>query len=131
MEQFGSEAITRGIRIRVTTRYLPDRSDPTRGVRVFGYRVRIANFGDSAARLVGRHWIITDGWGNENEVRGPGVVGQQPRIEPGQEFEYTSFCPLPTPTGSMRGSYQMVDDDGSEFDAAIDTFHLAEPGPLN
>ncbi len=131
MERFGSEATTRGIRVRVFTTYLPEHSDPVRGQRVFGYRVQIANLGEQAATLLSRHWIITDAWGNVQHVTGPGVVGKQPRLEPGEEFEYSSFCPLPTPSGTMRGAYQMVADDGEHFDADIATFHLAEPGLVN
>jgi ApaG protein len=97
----------------------------------FAYRITITNVGDAPARLMSRHWIITDGSGRVEHVKGPGVVGEQPRLEPGAGFQYTSFCPLPTPVGTMEGSYQMVRDDGREFDAQIAPFTLAAPNALN
>ncbi|MDX1389047.1 MAG: Co2+/Mg2+ efflux protein ApaG [Acidobacteriota bacterium] len=126
-----SEAVTRGIRVEVESRYLPERSAPEQQRWFFVYRVRITNEGDERVQLLSRHWIITDALGEVEEVRGPGVVGAQPVLEPGTEFEYTSFCPLPTPFGSMRGTYQMVTDDGEPFDATIATFTLNEPLSIN
>lgn len=131
MNGFASDLVTHGIRVRVQTKYLPEQSDPVRGIRVFAYTIRISNEGGVPAKLVDRHWIITDSWGHTREVRGPGVVGEQPRLEPGDEFEYTSFCPLPTPQGRMRGSYGMVRDDGSRFDVGVAEFFLFEPTNVN
>ena len=127
----GSVATTRGIVVEVESSYIPDRSDPMRSRWFFAYRIRIANQGDSVVQLVSRHWIITDAHGRVEEVKGSGVVGQQPVLEPGETFEYTSFCPLSTPFGTMRGSYQMTTQDGSTFDAEIAPFTLSEPLPVN
>jgi ApaG protein len=126
-----SEAVTKGIRVAVQSRYLPERSSPTGRQYAFAYTVTIANEGDHPTRLVSRHWIITDADGNVQEVRGDGVVGAQPRLAPGQSFEYTSWCMLPTPHGTMQGTYQMVRDDGEKFDAEIAPFLLAQPNSLN
>ena len=126
-----SETVTQGIRIRVERNYLADRSSPLEGYYLFSYRVSIANEGADPARLVSREWIITDANGNEQRVNGPGVVGQQPLLEPGESFEYTSFCPLPTAMGSMHGSYQMEAESGRKFDAMIAPFTLAVPGSVN
>lgn len=120
-----SSAITRGVKVEVESEYVPDRSDPERSVYFFAYRVAISNVGDRTVRLVSRHWIITNADGKKEEVRGPGVVGEQPTLAPGESFEYTSFCPLNTPFGMMHGTYQMVDDRGEEFDAAIAPFTLS------
>ncbi|HVO26603.1 MAG TPA: Co2+/Mg2+ efflux protein ApaG [Candidatus Margulisiibacteriota bacterium] len=126
-----SEAITRGIRIQVQSRYVPERSQPQQSQWFFVYHVRISNEGTEPAQLVSRHWIITDANGHVEEVKGPGVVGKQPMLGPGEEFEYTSFCPLPTPFGTMHGTYQMVTPDGRTFDAEIAPFSLAEPHAIN
>jgi ApaG protein len=126
-----SETVTQGIRIRVESDYLADRSSPLEGYYLFSYRVSIANEGRDPARLVSREWIITDANGNEQRVNGPGVVGQQPLLAPGESFEYTSFCPLPTAMGSMHGSYQMEAESGRKFDAMIAPFTLAVPGSVN
>lgn len=126
-----SEATTEGIRVTVKPRYVEARSKPVEGAYFFAYEVTIANVGTSAAKLVSRHWIITDGHGAERHVRGPGVVGQEPHLEPGEAFRYESFCPLETPEGAMRGTFQMVRDDGSEFDADVATFALSAPRVLN
>ena len=126
-----SDTTTDGIRIEVTPTYIPERSRPRAGYHFFAYQVRITNVGDSTAKLESRHWVITDGRGRVEEVRGPGVVGKFPRLEPGEAFDYMSFCPLPTPVGSMEGSYQFVRDDGEAFDAAIAPFTLAAPNSLN
>jgi ApaG protein len=126
-----SEATTRGIRIRVESRYVPERSQPDQHQWFFVYQVRIANEGTEPAQLMSRHWIITDANGHCEEVRGPGVVGKQPLLAPGERFEYTSFCPLPTPFGTMHGTYQMVTPSGDSFDAEIAAFSLAEPHAIN
>ncbi len=128
---FSSDALTRGIRITVQSRFEPERSAPDEGQWFFSYHVRIANEGERVAQLVSRHWIITDGDGKEQVVRGPGVVGEQPVLEPGEAFEYTSGCPLGTPVGSMRGTYRMVAPGGEAFDAEIAPFGLAEPRVVN
>lgn len=119
------------IRVDVESQFLPEHSDPTRGEYLFTYRVRIRNEGLLPAQLISRHWIITDALGQTEEVRGEGVIGEQPRLESGQTFEYRSFCPLPTSMGSMTGSYRLRHDDGSEFDAEIPAFTLATPQSLN
>jgi ApaG protein len=126
-----SSAITEGIRVTVNGTFRPDRSEPDRGRWMFTYTVRIANEGPTAAQLVSRHWIITDANGERQEVTGEGVVGHQPRLAPGEEFEYTSFCVLDTPHGSMRGNYRMVRTDGSSFEARIAPFPLVVPGAVN
>ncbi len=126
-----STALTSGIRIHVKSEFRPDRSAPAAGRFLFAYTVRISNEGDVPAKLVSRHWIITDAEGGKEEVVGDGVVGQQPRLESGESFEYTSFCILKTPHGSMRGTYQLVRDDGAAFEAAIAPFTLVTPGALN
>ena len=122
---------TRNFLVEVEPQFLPERSSAQAGYFYFSYRVRITNQGESPAKLLSRHWIITDGHGEVQEVRGDGVVGQQPRIEPGQSFEYTSFCPLPTPTGNMRGSYLLVEDSGTEFSARIPLFFLRDLAHLH
>jgi len=126
-----SSAITRGIRITVKSAYLTERSSPATDQYAFSYTVRIANEGRETSQLRSRHWIITDGDGKVQEVRGDGVVGAQPTLRPGQHFEYTSWCMLATPHGSMHGTYQMVTEDGEEFDAQIAPFPLALPYSLN
>jgi ApaG protein len=126
-----STAVTKGIVVTVESQYLMERSSPVDGQYAFSYKVRIYNQGDVAAQLRTRHWIITDGDGQVQEVRGAGVVGAQPHLEPGQAFEYTSWCMLKTPHGSMHGSYQMVREDGEQFDAVIAPFPLALPYSLN
>jgi ApaG protein len=126
-----SDATTDGIRIQVRSLYLPERSSPAGGEYLFAYTVRISNVGEETAQLLSREWIITDADGREERVVGPGVVGQQPVLAPGQSFEYTSFCPLPTSVGSMHGTYQMVRPDGRSFDARIAPFSLAVPTALN
>jgi ApaG protein len=98
---------------------------------MFAYHVKVRNDGTDTVQLVGRHWIITDATGRVEEVRGPGVVGEQPVLKPGQSFDYTSGCPLPTPMGTMHGSYQMVTQKGERFDAEIAPFTLAEPYTVN
>jgi len=126
-----SEAITRGIRVRVQSSYVPERSEPDEKSWFFIYTVEVANLGSESAQLVSRHWIITDADGAVREVRGPGVVGEQPTLEPGQSFTYTSACPLETPFGTMHGTYQMVTKSGERFDAEIAPFSLGEPHAIN
>lgn len=122
-----STATTEGIRVSVRSRYLAEQSAPDQGRYVFAYTIVIANHGTRTAQLRTRHWIITDARGTIEEVRGDGVVGEQPRLEPGEQFQYTSGCVLKTPLGTMQGTYQMVRDDGDEFDAEIATFSLVAP----
>ncbi|MDP9194130.1 MAG: Co2+/Mg2+ efflux protein ApaG [Acidobacteriota bacterium] len=124
-----SDTTTRGIRIEVDSEYLPDHSN--RETFTFAYHVRISNVGEETAQLVSREWIITDGDGNVERVEGPGVVGEFPKLDPGEAFEYTSFCPLPTAMGTMHGSYTMRTSGGERFDAAITAFTLAVPGVVN
>ena len=126
-----STALTNGIRVTVKSVYVPEQSAPLMHRYVFAYTVRIANEGSEAAQLRTRHWIITDASGKVEEVRGPGVVGHQPLLGPGEHFEYTSGCVLQTPRGEMRGTYQMHRPDGRQFDAAIAPFALALPHSLN
>ena len=126
-----SEATTEGVRISVRSRYLPERSSPSQQEFFFVYTVRIANDGPSTVQLQSRRWLITDGDGRVQEVEGEGVVGVQPELQPGQAFEYTSFCPLATPVGSMEGSYGMRRADGTRFDAAVAAFTLSEPYAFN
>lgn len=126
-----SEAVTRGIRIRVRAQFVPEHSALEEDRYFFAYHVTIANEGEQTTQLISRHWIITDGTGDVREVKGDGVVGQQPTLRPGEAFEYTSACPLPTPVGSMYGSYQMRGESGDHFDARIAPFTLALPNALN
>ena len=122
-----SEAVTRGIRVRVVSQFSPERSQPSNNQWFFLYTVSIANEGSETVQLMSRHWIITDGLGHVEEVRGPGVIGKQPRLAPGESFEYTSGSPLATPFGRMEGTYRMVTSNGEEFDATIAPFTLSEP----
>ena len=119
------------IRVEPQSSYVAEQSDPSREQFVFSYTIRITNLGSVAAKLVSRHWIITDGEHRVQEVRGAGVIGQQPLLGPGESFEYTSGASLPTPVGTMRGSYQMVAADGREFDAPIPPFTLSVPRTLH
>lgn len=119
------------IRVDVTTSYIEDQSKPDEGRFVFSYTITILNEGTIAAKLMTRHWIITDANGKVQEVRGEGVVGEQPYLQPGQGFRYSSGAVIETPVGAMQGSYQMVGDDGSSFDAEISPFRLAKPGLLH
>jgi ApaG protein len=124
---FTSEAVTRGIRVHVSSQYSPERSQPSGSQWFFLYTVRIVNEGAETVQLVTRHWVITNGDGQVEEVRGPGVVGEQPVLQPGEGFEYTSGCPLSTPFGTMHGTYQMITRNGEMFDAEIAPFTLSEP----
>ncbi|MDP9034207.1 MAG: Co2+/Mg2+ efflux protein ApaG [Myxococcota bacterium] len=126
-----STALTEGIRVVVRSAYVPEQSQPLASRFVFAYSVQIANEGPEPAQLRTRHWVITDGTGKVEEVRGPGVVGQQPYLRPGEHFEYTSGCVLQTPRGEMHGTYQMHRPDGRAFDATIAPFLLALPHSLN
>ena len=125
--QATSSATTQGIEVSVRSRSLPEQSSPDQQRYVFAYTIVIANHGDLTAQLRTRHWVITDGRGGVEEVRGDGVVGEQPRLEPGEQFQYTSGCVLKTPIGTMHGTYQMVRDDGAGFDAEIAAFSLVAP----
>jgi ApaG protein len=125
------EQTSHKIRVDVDTTYLEDQSDPKERRYVFSYTITIRNEGEVPARLLTRHWIITDSNGKVQEVRGEGVVGEQPYLKPGQGFRYSSGAVLETPVGAMQGSYQMVSDDGEQFDAPISPFRLAMPGLLH
>jgi ApaG protein len=120
-------AVTRNIEVSVTPRFLPDRSSPEQGHFFWAYTIEITNKGAETVQLKTRHWRITDAQGRVQEVRGAGVVGEQPRLGPGDSFEYTSGVPLPTPSGFMTGTYSMVTDKGEPFDIAIPTFSLDSP----
>lgn len=124
------ESVTRGIRIRVTPQYLEDQSSPEDSEFLWAYTIDIANESEETVQLRSRVWRITDGHGQTEEVRGPGVVGETPVIEPGGSFSYTSGCPLRTPSGIMVGSYQMVDAKGQLFDVQIPAFSLDSPFAL-
>jgi ApaG protein len=122
-----SEAVTKNIRVHVETEYAPGRSDPGRNQWFFLYTIRVTNEGRDTVQLISRHWIITDAMGQTEEVRGKGVVGKQPVLEPGESFEYTSGCGLKTPFGSMRGTYQMITDKQEHFEIEIPPFTMTEP----
>jgi len=122
-----SVAQTQGIRVAVSTRYVPEQSSPDESRFVFAYTVAISNEGRDQVQLRTRHWVITDGRGRIEEVRGDGVVGQQPVLPPGESFRYTSGCVLQTPRGTMHGSYRMQRSDGTSFDAEIAPFVLSTP----
>jgi len=122
-----SEAVTNNIRVEVLSRYSPENSRTLQNAWVFEYTVRITNQGSETVQLLSRHWIITDALDHIEEVRGPGVVGQQPVLAPGESFKYSSWCPLKTPTGMMRGTYQMARSGGSQFDIEIAPFALRAP----
>ena len=119
------------ITVAANATYVADQSDPSRDQYVFAYRITVTNTGSVAAQLISRHWIITDSEHRVQEVKGLGVVGQQPVLKPGESFEYTSGANLATPVGTMRGTYQMVADDGSAFDATIPPFTLSVPRVLH
>jgi ApaG protein len=119
-----SEAVTEDIRVEVLSQFSPENSRPAEGEWVFQYTVRITNLGRETVQLLSRHWVITDGFERTEEVRGPGVIGAQPVLAPGESFKYSSWCPLKTPTGVMRGEYQMTTADGRRFDIDIAPFAL-------
>ncbi len=120
-----------GIRIQVATSYIDEQSEPDADRYVFGYTITISNDGERAAQLLSRHWVITDANGKVQEVSGDGVVGEQPHLNPGEHFRYSSGAVLETPVGAMQGLYRMQADDGARFDAPIEPFTLAVPGMLN
>ncbi len=126
-----SEALTDGVRVAVESRYVPEHSDPDKGGWLFAYTVSIANEREDTVQLLSRKWIITDANGDVEEVEGPGVVGAQPLLRPGESFEYTSACPLRTAFGTMHGSYVMVTESGDKFDAEIAAFSLSTPYAVN
>lgn len=126
-----SDTTTRGIRIQVKSTFLTDQSSPRDCHYLFAYHVRISNVGSETAQLISREWVITNAEGEVERVKGPGVVGEQPVLASGNSFEYTSYCPLKTPVGSMLGSYQMVTAGGEKFDAVIAPFTLAAPHALH
>lgn len=121
-----SEAVTNNVRVEVEAEHVPQHSLPFHNQWLFHYTVRITNEGEETVQLLSRHWIITHGNGHTEEVKGPGVVGEQPVLAPGESFEYTSRCLLTTPKGAMRGTYQMVSEDGTHFDVEIASFTLHE-----
>jgi len=127
----GMSSVRHRISIDVETTYLGDQSEPREQRYVFAYTITIRNEGEVPAKLLTRHWIITDANGRVQEVRGDGVVGEQPYLKPGQGFRYSSGAVLETPVGTMQGSYQMIADDGAQFDAPIPAFRLAMPGMLH
>lgn len=125
------KSTTPHIQVAVTALYVPAESRPEQNYHFFAYKISIKNTGTRAAQLMSRHWIITDGLGRTEDVRGPGVVGLQPKINPGQTFEYESACPLSTSSGSMKGSYQMVSEEGDTFTVDIPEFYLIAPQALH
>ena len=126
-----SDAVTHDVRVEVIARYAEEHSQPMEARWVFQYTVRITNLGSDTVQLISRHWIITDAQGLVQEVRGLGVVGAQPLLQPGETFEYTSGTSIATPVGTMRGAYQMVAQDGTRFEAAIPEFTLSVPRVLH
>jgi ApaG protein len=124
---FTSDATTRGVQVSVVSEYAPERSRPDEKHWFFLYTITISNNSEVTVQLISRHWVITDGNSHVEEVKGPGVVGEQPVLSPGESFTYTSGCPLRTPFGKMEGTYQMVTADAQEFDAKIAPFTLSEP----
>ena len=126
-----SDVVTDDVRVEVLSRYSPENSQPLQDTWVFQYTVRITNQGSEAVQLLSRHWIITDAFEHTEEVKGPGVVGEQPILAPGESFKYSSWCPLKTPTGMMHGTYQMVRANGSRFDIQIAPFALKAPYTVN
>ncbi|MBZ5611540.1 MAG: Co2+/Mg2+ efflux protein ApaG [Acidobacteriia bacterium] len=119
-----SDATTENVRVEVLSQYSAGNSRPQEGEWVFEYTVRITNLGTETVQLISRHWIITDAADQSKEVKGPGVVGQQPALAPGESFKYSSWCPLQTPVGMMHGTYQMVRASGEQFDVEIAPFAL-------
>lgn len=123
---FTSETTTRSVRVRVESEYAPKQSQPERNHWFFVYTVTITNEGTETLQLLARHWLITDANGHVEEIRGPGVVGKQPTLRPGESFEYTSGCPLSTPSGAMEGSYEMISEAGERFAVRIARFTLRQ-----
>ena len=130
-ELFPHSAQTGDIVVRVSVSYLPEQSEPSKGRWFWAYHIRIENEGEARVKLVSREWVIRDGRGTRHEVRGEGVVGEKPVIEPGQSFDYVSGCPLSTPTGAMEGRYNMVAADGSSFSVEIPRFPLVAPAVMS
>jgi ApaG protein len=126
-----SQAVTNGVRVEVLSRHSKENSRPIEGEWVFQYTVRITNEGTETVQLLSRHWIITDALDQIREVKGPGVIGEQPLLGPGQSFQYSSWCPLTTPMGMMHGTYQMARQDGSQFDIEIAPFALKAAYTVN
>jgi ApaG protein len=122
---------TQGIEVEVTPEFIPGESKPLEAQFLFSYHITIRNKGETEVQLMTRHWIITDGAGVVREVKGPGVIGEQPKLRPGEKFEYSSFCPLSTPTGNMRGTFQMVNHLGAQFDVKIPLFFLRDTRSLH
>jgi ApaG protein len=120
-------AVSHKIKVTVRPKYLAEQSEPDEGRYFWSYTIEIANDGDRSVQLTHRHWRITDGEGRREEVQGPGVVGEQPKLNPGDAFSYTSGCPLRTPSGIMVGTYRMVDEEGEAFDVDIPAFSLDSP----
>lgn len=129
MHKLVSDTLTEGIRVRAIASYRSDQSNPAESKFIFAYRISISNEGTKRARLLARHWVIINGNGDREDVQGPGVIGKYPNLAPGDEFEYTSFCPLNTEWGTMEGTYQMQREDGVIFDAVIGRFYLAMNAP--
>lgn len=125
---FDHEATTGNLTVRAQPHFSPEQSDPGQRHWVWHYHIRIENKGDVPVQLIDRHWIVYDGQGERREVRGEGVVGEQPVIQPGASYDYVSGCPLPTPFGSMEGSFGMQDNEGRRFSITIPTFDLVAPG---
>lgn len=126
-----TQSIRHAIEVVPKATYVAEQSDPSKNQYVFSYTIKITNTGDVAAQLISRHWYITDGEHRVQEVKGLGVIGQQPVLKPGESFEYTSGASLPTPVGTMKGTYQMVSEDGTSFDAPIPSFTLSVPRTLH
>jgi ApaG protein len=124
---FPFHATTRDVIVHVAVTFLPEQSEPDRGRWFWAYHIRIENQGDQPVQLLTRHWVITDGRGAQHRVDGDGVVGEQPVVQPGKSYDYVSGCPLNTPSGSMKGSYRMIDIGGDMFDVAIPHFALIAP----
>jgi ApaG protein len=123
--------ITQGVEVQVTPEYMPNESNISESSYLFSYHITITNQGETEVQLISRHWIITDGAGIVHEVKGPGVIGEQPQLKPGEKFEYSSFCPLKTPTGNMRGTFQMVNHLGAQFDVKVPLFFLRDTRSLH
>jgi len=124
-----STAITQGLRVTASAFYLPEESNPEESQYSFGYLIKLSNEGDQPAKLLSRHWIIIDAEGERREVKGMGVRGENPTLAPGEDYQYNSAVPLPTPWGTMEGTYEMERPDGSTFQATISRFYLAVPAP--
>lgn len=122
-----SDCTTNGIRVTVDPEYIPGELVDSQGKYLFSYRVRIVNTGSDTVQLISRHWIIINSEGETNEVKGEGVIGRKPRLKPGEEFKYTSYCPLDTPWGTMEGEYFMASETGDDFLAKVERFYLVSP----